>query len=154
AVLERYAGAKAFADGADIDQAAADSEPGRRVVQGQRMMQAASDMFLGWASSREGRHYYVRQLCDMKQSLPEEEWTNTRIGNIASLCGKVLARAHAKCTDVAELAGYLGDGARIDEAMAAFGLAYGDQVERDFEFFVASDSSGHLRKPADVAHEG
>jgi uncharacterized protein (DUF2252 family) len=146
-VLERFTEAEAMPSRAAFDERVG-AHAGRRVVQGQRLMQAASDMFLGWASGLEERQYYVRQLSDMKESLPEEEWTKHRITNIASLCGKVLARAHAKVTDVAELAGYLGDGMTISEAMARFAKAYADQVTRDFELFRAGENSGRLPMPA------
>ena len=117
---------------------------GQRVVVGQRLMQCASDIFLGWASDDEGREYYVRQLRDMKTSVPFETLVGEVLYNFAGMCGWVLARAHSKVGDAARLSGYLGKSDRIDEAVADFAHAYADQCERDYEEFVRAIRAGRI----------
>ena len=124
------------------------AEPGRRVVEGQRLMQAASDSFLGWTSGSEGAHYYVRQFKDMKGSVGIDGATASNLQRYASLCGWTLARAHARSGDPAAIAGYLGKDASFDRAIAAFSVAYADQNERDYQAFTAAIAEGRL-----VAHE-
>ena len=109
---------------------------GQRVVVGQRLMQCASDIFLGWASDDDGHHYYVRQLRDMKTSVPLEDLRGQVLSNFASMCGWVLARAHAKAGDVLPLAGYVGTSERFDEALTSFADVYADQCERDYRMFM------------------
>ncbi|MBV8170454.1 MAG: DUF2252 domain-containing protein [Candidatus Eremiobacteraeota bacterium] len=104
---------------------------GQRIVVGQRIMQAASDAFLGWTTLR-GRDYYVRQLRDMKWALDVEKAGRQRLQRYARGCAATLARAHARSTDPALLAGYLGSGATFDDAMIEFARAYADQSERDY----------------------
>lgn len=117
---------------------------GQRVVVGQRLMQCASDIFLGWASDDEGREYYVRQLRDMKTSVPYETLVGEVLYNFAGMCGWVLARAHSKAGDAARLSGYLGRSDRIDEAVADFAHAYADQCERDYEIFTRAIRAGRI----------
>jgi len=117
---------------------------GQRVVIGQRMMQAASDIFLGWSRGPEGRDFYVRQLRDMKSSLDMEIQTPQSLLYYAKLCGTVLARAHDKAGDAAKIAGYLGSSDHFDEAIADYALAYADQIERDYETFVKAVRNGQL----------
>jgi uncharacterized protein (DUF2252 family) len=105
---------------------------GQRVVVGQRTIQAASDIFLGWTHLR-GRDYYVRQLRDMKWSLDPDQAGVKRLERYARGCGATLARAHARAADAAVIAGYLGRGDVFDEAMVEFAQGYGDQTERDYE---------------------
>ena len=105
---------------------------GQRVVVGQRLMQAASDIFLGWSRGPAGRDFYVRQLRDMKVSVDIETQTPRMMQAYARLCGLALARAHDKAGDAAMIAGYLGGGDQFDEAMGDYAIAYADQVERDY----------------------
>src|SRR4051812_43457303 len=121
-------------------------QPGERVVQGQRMMQAASDIFLGWtAGAQEGRHLYWRQLRDMKGSAEVETMVPTGMTLYAQLCGWTLARAHARSGDPVALAQYLGDGDAFDRSITDFSARYADQNEQDFEAFVSAVRSGRLQ---------
>jgi hypothetical protein len=116
---------------------------GFRVVQGQRVMQAASDIFLGWA--RTGQHdYYFRQFRDMKVSAEVETFRPGTLVAYANLCGWALARAHAKAGDAAMISGYLGSSDQFDNALAKYSEAYADQAERDFKSFQAAIRSGRL----------
>ena len=127
---------------------------GRRVVEGQRLMQAASDVFLGWNNGPSGRHFYMRQLRDMKLSPAIELMDHELLGRFAALCGWVLARAHAKASGMAlEISGYLGNSDAMADALLAYSNAYADQVERDYDVFVAACRSGRLeaRTDADMA---
>ncbi len=114
---------------------------GQRVVEGQVLMQAASDSFLGWTHSKiNDTHYYVRQLKDMKGSPDVESATPKALGRFARLCGWTLARAHARSGHAAITAGYLGSSTVFDEAIGDFAMAYADQNERDYtEFRLAID---------------
>jgi len=116
---------------------------GRRVVMGQRIMQAASDTFLGWARV-DGFDFYVRQLRDMKLSVRLESVRPTDLAVYGRLCGATLARAHARAGESAVLAGYLGSSAMFDEALAAFAVRYADQNERDYEAFLGAIRAGRL----------
>ncbi len=116
---------------------------GRRVVVGQRIMQAASDTFLGWARI-DGFNFYVRQLRDMKLSVRLESVRATDLAAYGRLCGATLARAHARAGEPAVLAGYLGTSAVFDEALAAFAVGYADQNERDYEAFLGAVRAGQL----------
>jgi uncharacterized protein (DUF2252 family) len=116
---------------------------GLRVVEGQRVMQAASDIFLGWARTKE-HDYYLRQFRDMKVSAEVETFRPGTLVGYASLCGWTLARAHAKAGDAAMIAGYLGANDQFDDALAQYSEAYADQAERDFETFQAAIRSGRL----------
>jgi uncharacterized protein (DUF2252 family) len=116
---------------------------GRRVVVGQRIMQAASDTFLGWARI-DGFDFYVRQLRDMKLSVRLESVRPTELAVYGQLCGATLARAHARAGEPAVLAGYLGTSAVFDEALAAFAARYADQNESDYEMFLGAIRAGRL----------
>jgi uncharacterized protein (DUF2252 family) len=120
---------------------------GHRVVAGQRLMQSASDIFLGWTSEGE-HHYYIRQLRDMKATADLELMSALELGEYARLCGWVLARAHARSGDPALIAGYLGKSPIFDRAIASFADAYADQTERDYDTFQAAVKSGRL--PAEM----
>src|SRR3954470_3236189 len=121
-------------------------EPGERVVQGQRMMQAASDIFLGWtAGAPAGRHLYWRQLRDMKGSAVVEAMIPTGLAFYAQICGWTLARAHARSGDPVALAQYLGDGDAFDLSVTDFSARYADQNEQDFQAFVQAVRSGRLQ---------
>ena len=111
---------------------ARDGPQGRRVVEGQRMMQSASDIFLGWTEhDPANRHYYVRMLKNRRLGSVSEIAETEGLGDYARLCGRTLARAHARSADPALLAGYMGDGEAFDEAIADFALAYAKRNEAD-----------------------
>jgi uncharacterized protein (DUF2252 family) len=118
---------------------------GQRVVVGQRLMQAASDIFLGWTRGPRGRDFYVRQLRDMKLAPDIETQTPLVMRTYATICGMALARAHDKAGDAAMIAGYLGSIDHFDEAIGDYAVAYADQVERDYETFVKAVRSGRLK---------
>jgi Uncharacterized protein conserved in bacteria (DUF2252) len=134
-VLEPYAGRSVF------------SNHGQRVVVGHRLMQSASDTFLGW-TSKLGRHYYVRQLRDAKIKFEVDRFDASHMIQFAKSSGATLARAHARSGEPSAIAGYLGKGGAFDEALARFALSYADQSERDYEAFVRAVRTGRL-----AAHE-
>ncbi|MBX9790997.1 MAG: DUF2252 domain-containing protein [Pirellulales bacterium] len=115
---------------------------GQRVVVGQRLLQSASDIFLGWLRSADGHDYYVRQLRDMKFTPPVEDFSASQLGHYAEACGWALARAHARTGDAAMISGYLGRGERFDEVLGAFACGYADQIERDHAALTAAEQSG------------
>jgi uncharacterized protein (DUF2252 family) len=118
---------------------------GERVVQGQRMMQAASDIFLGWTKGRDAsRHFYWRQLRDMKGSVEPESMQPEGLRVYARLCGWTLARAHARSGDPIAIASYLGARDRFDRAIADFARRYADQNESDYDEFVGAVRSGSI----------
>ena len=119
------------------------SHNGQRVVAGQRIMQAASDPFLGWTRFA-GRDYYVRQLRDMKSTVPLHELDADGLQAYAVLCAHVLARAHACSADAALIGGYLGRGAQFDHAVAEFAEAYADVVERDHQGLLDAIAKGSV----------
>jgi uncharacterized protein (DUF2252 family) len=120
-------------------------QPGSRVVHGQRMMQAASDIYLGWTKGyQEGRFLYWRQLRDMKGSAVVEAMTPFALTFYARQCGWTLARAHARSGDPIAIATYLGKSDKFDVAMTDFSERYADQNERDYEAFLAAIKSGRL----------
>lgn len=116
---------------------------GQRVVRGQQAIQAASDIFLGWGRFN-GIDFYVRQLRDMKASVDLTIQTPVRRELYADLCGRVLARAHARTGDAATISGYMGRGGAFDEAIVKFAVAYADQTERDHAALVAAVKSGKI----------
>ena len=121
-------------------------QPGERVVQGQRLMQAASDIFLGWTKGAEAdRYMYWRQLRDMKGSVVVEAMTAVGAEFYAGLCGTTLARAHARSGDPVALAAYLGKKDRFDEAITDFSERYADQNERDYDALIDAIKSGRLQ---------
>jgi len=117
---------------------------GQRVVVGKRLMQSASDIFLGWFRDRSGHDFYVRQLRDMKFVFPVESFTAVQLERYAEACGWTLARAHARSGDSATISGYLGAGDRFESAVAKFALAYADQTERDLALLVQAARSGRV----------
>jgi len=135
-VLERFAGASTY------------SHHGQRVVAGQRLMQAATDIFLGWIRiprlDGATRDFYVRQFHDWKGSADTEGMLVPGATLYARLCGATLARAHARWGDRIAIASYLGQGTRFDRAIADFSVAYADQNEKDYEAFAAAVKSGRL----------
>jgi uncharacterized protein (DUF2252 family) len=139
-VLEPYAGASRY------------ENHGQRVVEGQRLMQAASDIFLGWcpAVGIDGRprDFYVRQLWDWKRSAEVERMTPRGLEVYARMCGWTLARAHARSGDRVAIAAYLGASDAFDQAIAAFSEDYADQSERDHAALVAAIDSGRVAAEA------
>jgi uncharacterized protein (DUF2252 family) len=135
-VLEPFTGAGPF------------KQQGRRVVEGQRLMQAASDIFLGWTTAKgvddKERDFYVRQLWDGKGSAEIERMTPTTMGLYARLCGWTLARAHARSGDRIAIAAYLGKGEAFDRAITEFAEAYADQNDQDFKEFTQAISKKRL----------
>ncbi len=122
---------------------------GERVVTGQRMMQAATDVFLGWTQRPlGGRDFYVRRLKDSRLA-QVGAMIQEALPFYAVLCGVTLARAHARAGDAAAIAGYLGQGAVFDEAVGEFAMAYAEQTERDWRGFLEAISAGQI-----VAAEG
>ncbi len=118
---------------------------GERVVQGQRMMQAASDIYLGWTKGLDvRRHFYWRQLRDMKGSALVETMTPVGLTFYARICGWTLARAHARSGDPVAISEYLGDSDAFDESITDFSQRYADQNELDFEEFTKAVRSGRL----------
>jgi uncharacterized protein (DUF2252 family) len=117
---------------------------GHRVVAGQRLMQAASDIFLGWFRGTEGRDFYWRQLKDMKGSAEVESMSPDELVIYAELCGWTLARAHARSGDRVQVSAYLGKSERFDTAIADFADAYADQNERDHAALLAAVKSGRV----------
>lgn len=117
---------------------------GERVVVGQRIVQSASDLMLGWGRSQAGRDFYVRQLRDMKYSADISTLTPKQLATYASYCGWVLARAHAVSGDAATIAGYLGRGTRFDDAVIDFARTYADQNETDYARFLEALATGRL----------
>jgi uncharacterized protein (DUF2252 family) len=130
-VLEPYAGKSVY------------SNCGQRVVAGQRLMQAASDMFLGWTEQWE-RHFYVRQLRDIKIEPLVEIFDSRALADYGEWCGWALARAHAKSGDAAMISGYLGNSTRFDEAVSNFAMAYADQNERDYQALLEAIRAGKI----------
>jgi uncharacterized protein (DUF2252 family) len=125
---------------------------GERVVNGQRLMQAASDIFLGWQRTPEqgGGHtdYYVRQLRDWKYSAPVGQLNAAGLASYGQLCGWTLARAHARTGDRLAIAAYLGQSTAFEQALAAFGVAYADQSEQDHAALAAAAGAGQVPAPA------
>jgi len=119
--------------------------PGERVVQGQRMMQAASDLFLGWTKGTQANRFlYWRQLRDMKGSAAVEAMAPEALGFYASMCGWTLARAHARSGDPVAIAAYLGKSDTFDRAIEDFGLRYARQNDEDYGALIDAIKSGRL----------
>lgn len=131
-VLEAYAGKSQF------------NNHGQRVVDGCRLMQSASDIFLGWAVGPAGRHLYVRQLRDRKIKILVETFKRRTMVQYAKLCGWTLARAHARTGQSALISGYLGRSDKFDKAVAEFSIAYADQSERDHKLLLKAVRDGKI----------
>ncbi|HEY2478487.1 MAG TPA: DUF2252 domain-containing protein [Solirubrobacterales bacterium] len=136
-VLEPYAGPSEYAN------------HGRRVVEGQRLMQAAGDTFLGWVEAEgldaRSRCFYVRQLWDGKGSADPERLSAEELGMYGALCARTLARAHARSGDRVAIAAYLGSGKVFDQAIAEFAERYADQNERDYAALLEAEKRGELK---------
>lgn len=114
-------------------------------MQGQRLLQAASDTFLGWTTPQKGDlSYYVRQLRDMKYSFPVEGFTPAAFATYATICGKTLARAQAKAGDAALISGYLGKTNAFDTAITSFAAAYCRQTDLDHQTLVVAERTGAI----------
>jgi uncharacterized protein (DUF2252 family) len=131
-VLEPYAGKSVYANS------------GERVVQGQRLMQSSSDIFLGWTTGQEGRHVYVRQLRDAKIKPLVETFNRSMLEIFGRACGWALARAHGRASHPWLVTGYLGTSDAFDDAMGDFAVAYADQAERDHAALRAAVSEGRI----------
>ncbi len=125
-VLEPYLGKSTYAN------------HGERVVNAQRLMQATSDLFLGWTQGRGGRHFYIRQLHDVKVKPMVEVYDPPTMNVYAQYCGWVLARAHARSGNPKLISEYLGNTDRFDQSVANFAESYADQNERDYQEFVGA----------------
>ncbi|MBI3407246.1 MAG: DUF2252 domain-containing protein [Planctomycetes bacterium] len=131
-VLEPYAGKSTHAN------------HGQRVVHGCQLMQSASDLFLGWTEGDLGRHFYIRQLKDMKISMRVELFSQCLMLDYAKACGWALSHAHARSGEPAKISGYLGKGDSFDNAIADFSIAYADQSEQDHETLMKTVRAGKL----------
>jgi uncharacterized protein (DUF2252 family) len=118
-------------------------QPGKRVITGQRLMQATNDIFLGYTRSA-GHDYFIRQLYDMKGSANLDTMPATYLSRYAALCGAVLARAHARTGDPAQIAGYLGKSDVFDKALIEFAVCYADQNDADYAMFKQAAKEGRL----------
>jgi len=132
-VLEPYVGKSQF------------ENHGQRVVEGQRIVQSASDILLGWTKFDDGKQFYVRQLRDTKVTLEPELWDGTQLVEIAGVMGSALARAHARSGDAAVIRGYLGSQDSFDKAVTDFAVAYANQTEKDHSALVAAVESGRIK---------
>jgi uncharacterized protein (DUF2252 family) len=131
-VLAPFAGASDYAN------------HGERVVVGQRMMQAATDVFLGWTRNPvDGRYFYVRRLKDARLANIGER-LEAELPFYAKLCGHTLARAHARAGDAVALSGYMGDDSEFDKALAEFAMAYADQTEHDWRALLEAITVGRI----------
>jgi uncharacterized protein (DUF2252 family) len=145
-VLEPYASKSLF------------NNQGERVVVGQRMMQSASDVFLGWTRDEKGHDYYFRQLRDWKMTIDIGAMSKSDWFEYVELCGWALARAHARSGDPARIAGYLGKSDAFDEAIKTFAVGYADQTERDYAALLKAiradriGSETRARRPRRAAH--
>jgi uncharacterized protein (DUF2252 family) len=132
-VLEPYLGKSRFVHG------------GHRVVAGQRLMQAASDIFLGWMTGKPGgRHFYWRQLRDMKGSIEVELLRAPGLEILATMCGWTLARGHARSGQRVAIAAYLGVSGRFDQSVAEFAVSYADQAEKDYDSMLKAIKQGKI----------
>lgn len=131
-VLEPYAGKSIYPN------------HGQRVVVGQRLMQSASDLFLGWTEGGHGRQFYIRQLKDMKIKPMVELFNPGIMRKYGEICGWILAHSHARSDHPSLISGYLGKGDSFDEAVADFSVAYADQAEKDHELLLKAVRSGRL----------
>ena len=132
-VLEPYAGRSAY------------GHAGQRVVQGQRLIQSSSDIFLGWTNGLRGNDLYVRQLRDAKIKPLVETFDRHMLVLYAKVCGWALARAHGRASHPWLITGYLGSSDAFDEAMGDFAVAYADQTERDHAALKAAVSAGRIK---------
>jgi uncharacterized protein (DUF2252 family) len=132
-VLENYAGESRY------------KNHGERIVNGQRLMQTVSDIFLGWSKTQKGIDFYIRQLRDMKSSATIETFTPQLLYDYASLCGWALAKTHAKAGRSPEITGYIGKSGVFSKAVADFAIRYADQTEADFALLKVAEKNGRIK---------
>ena len=139
-VLEPYAGKSEF------------DHQGQRIVVGQRLMQSASDMMLGWTtgSGKNKIQFYLRQLRDMKFSFDVANMKPIQLSRYSEACGWTLARAHARSGDASVIYGYMGKSDVFDRAVGTFSQRYADQAERDSEMFLEAIESGEIKAAKEV----
>jgi len=119
---------------------------GQRIVNGYRLMQPSSDMFLGWSQGvLESRHYFIRQMRDIKISVLVETFGASEMDLYAQWCGRALALSHARSGNSATLSGYMGKSDAFDQAMAAFSMAYADQNEKDHAVLDRAVRNGKVK---------
>ena len=131
-VLEPYAGKSVY------------TNHGQRVVVACKLVQSASDLFLGWTQGHLGRHYYIRQLKDMKIKLLVELFSPPVMRQYAEVCGRILARSHARGGQPSLLSGYMGKSDKFDQAIASFSMAYANQSERDHKILTQAVRAGKV----------
>jgi uncharacterized protein (DUF2252 family) len=131
-VLEPYAGQSIYPN------------HGQRVVNGYRLIQPFSDPFLGWTEGRLGRHFFIRQLRDIKITIRVETFGKTEMIAYADWCGQAMALSHARSGDAAMLSGYMGTSDTFDKAIAGFSIAYADQNEKDYDALMRSIREGKI----------
>jgi uncharacterized protein (DUF2252 family) len=131
-VLEAYAGKSIYPNS------------GQRIVYGYRLMQPFSDPFLGWTAGKAGRHFFFRQLRDIKISMKVETFGKKEMKIFAGWCGRALALSHARSGDAAMLSGYMGKSDAFDQAIAKFSIAYAAQNEKDYTSFKKAIKSGRI----------
>jgi uncharacterized protein (DUF2252 family) len=132
-VLERYAGKSVY------------ENHGERIVNGQRLMQTVSDIFLGWTRSPDGVEFYVRQLRDMKATANPDNFTPKLLTEYASLCGWALAKSHAKAGRSPEITGYVGKSDIFAKAITEFAVHYADRTEKDYQLLKAAEKSKRIK---------
>jgi uncharacterized protein (DUF2252 family) len=138
-VLEAYAGKSLFPN------------HGHRVVNGHRLMQPASDIFLGWTEGSRGRHYYIRQLRDVKIKFAVETFGTAEMTLFAQWCGYPMALSHARSGNASVISGYLGKSDIFDKAIAAFSIAYADQNEKDHAALKRAIHNGRVKAVVEKA---
>lgn len=131
-VLEPYAGKSIYPNN------------GQRIVNGYRLMQPFSDPFLGWTTGKEGKHFFFRQLRDIKISIRVETFGKSEMISFADWCGQALALSHARSGDAAMLSGYMGNSDTFDQAITEFSFTYADQNEKDHASFMKAIKSGKI----------
>ncbi|MBU3593591.1 DUF2252 domain-containing protein [Polynucleobacter sp. 71A-WALBACH] len=131
-VLEPYAGKSLYKNN------------GQRVIVGQRLMQAATDVFLGWTSGISGHHFYVRQLRDIKMSAIIDDWDPAMMRQYGRMCAHALARAHARTGDAALISGYMGTSRSFDDAIGEFAVEYAAQNQADYRTFIKAIREGKI----------
>jgi len=120
------------------------SHNGQRIVNGQRLMQAASDIFLGWTSNSRGQDFYFRQLKDMKTSIKLKGMSARGLEDYVEICGCALARAHARSGDAVMISSYLGKSDTFDSAVTDFAVTYTQQVEQDYQALLTAVKYGRI----------
>jgi uncharacterized protein (DUF2252 family) len=132
-VLEKFAGKSVYGN------------HGERIVNGQRLMQTVSDIFLGWTKARGGLDFYVRQLRDMKSSANIENFTEKILSEYAYLCGWALAKSHAKAGRAPEISGYIGQSDAFAKALSEFAVRYADQTEKDYALLQKAEKENRIK---------